>query len=173
MRGKSQRQTHWITQQSRLFRKFLAKWVCMSSLLNLISHLWIHSPEGFFTFTSCPLAASTSYGPIWMDKNIIFLTTDKKGATWLMFICLPRWRGITDSPKQQKKLSKSSCFFGEFIGTPCGSYKVGDIDIDEITIFNRCTRDITGHLPGAPNVTFRKISVRKTIGDREFSEHFL
>ena len=30
--------------------------------------------------------------------------------------------------------------------TPCGSYKVGDIDIDEITIINRCTRDITGHL---------------------------
>ena len=26
---------------------------------------------------------------------------------------------------------------------------------------------------GAPNVTFRKISVRKTIGDLEFSEHFL
>ena len=43
-------------------------------------------------------------------------------------------------------MSKSSCFFGEFLVTPCGSYKVGDIDIDEITIINRCTRDITGHL---------------------------
>ena len=41
-------------------------------------------------------------------------------------------------------MSKSSCFFGEFLGTPCGSYKVGDIDIDEITTIDRCTRDITG-----------------------------
>ena len=63
-----------------------------------------------------------------------------------MFICLPRWRGITGSPKQEKKMSKSSCFFGEFRGTPCSSYKVGDIDIDEITTIDRCTRDITGHL---------------------------
>ena len=63
-----------------------------------------------------------------------------------MFICLPRWRGISGSPKQEKKMSKSSCFFGEFRGTPCSSYKVGDIDIDEITTIDRCTRDITGHL---------------------------
>ena len=43
-------------------------------------------------------------------------------------------------------MSKSSCFFKELLGTPCGSYKVGDIDIDEITTIDRCTRDITGHL---------------------------
>ena len=63
-----------------------------------------------------------------------------------MFICLPRWRVITGSPKQEKKMSKLSCFLGEFLGTPCSSYKVGDIDIDEITTIDRCTRDITGHL---------------------------
>ena len=63
-----------------------------------------------------------------------------------MFICLSRWRGITGSPKQEKKMSKSSCFFREFFGTPYGSYKVGDIDIDEITTIDRCTRDITGYL---------------------------
>ena len=39
-------------------------------------------------------------------------------------------------------MSKSSCFFKELLGTPCGSYKVGDIDIDEITTIDRCTRDI-------------------------------
>ena len=43
-------------------------------------------------------------------------------------------------------MSKSSCLFKELFGTPCGSYKVGDIDIDEITTIDRCTRDITGHL---------------------------
>ena len=45
-----------------------------------------------------------------------------------------------------KKMSKSSCFFKELLWTPCGSYKVGDIDIDEITPIDRCTQDITGHL---------------------------
>ena len=53
--------------------------------------------------------------------------------------------GITGSPKQEKKMSKSSCFFGEFLVTPCSSYNVGDIDIDEITTIDRCTgilRDI-------------------------------
>ena len=29
------------------------------------------------------------------------------------------------------------------------------------------------HVPGAPNGNFRKISVRKTIWDLEFSEHLL
>ena len=43
-------------------------------------------------------------------------------------------------------MSKSSCFFGEFLGTPCGSYKDGDIEIDELTTIDRCTWDITGHL---------------------------
>ena len=43
-------------------------------------------------------------------------------------------------------MSKSSCFFKKLLGTPCGSYKVGDIDIDEITTIDRCTWDITGHL---------------------------
>ena len=43
-------------------------------------------------------------------------------------------------------MSKSSCFFKELLGTPCGSYKVGDIGIYEITTIDRCTRDITGHL---------------------------
>ena len=43
-------------------------------------------------------------------------------------------------------MSKSSCFFKELVGTPCGSYKVGDIGIYEITTIDRCTRDITGHL---------------------------
>jgi len=43
-------------------------------------------------------------------------------------------------------MSKSSCFFKELLGTPCGSYKVGDIDINGITTIDRCTRDITGHL---------------------------
>ena len=32
---------------------------------------------------------------------------------------------------------------------------------------------ISRHLPGAPNVNFRKISVLKTIWDLEFSEHLL
>ena len=32
---------------------------------------------------------------------------------------------------------------------------------------------LSGNWAGAPNVNFRKISVRKTISDLEFSEHFL
>ena len=48
--------------------------------------------------------------------------------------------------QSRKKMSKSSCFFKKLLGTPCGSYKVGDIDIDEITTIDRCTWDITGHL---------------------------
>ena len=48
--------------------------------------------------------------------------------------------------QSRKKMSKSSCFFKELLGTPCGSYKVGDIGIYEITTIDRCTRDITGHL---------------------------
>ena len=43
-------------------------------------------------------------------------------------------------------MSKSSCFFGEFLGTPCGSYKDKDIDIDKIATIDRCTWDITGYL---------------------------
>ena len=35
------------------------------------------------------------------------------------------------------------------------------------------TANHAGHISGAPNVNFRKISVRKTIWDLEFSEHLL
>ena len=36
-----------------------------------------------------------------------------------------------------------------------------------------CVADFRVEKPGAPNANFRKISVRKTIWDLEFSEHLL
>ena len=39
--------------------------------------------------------------------------------------------------------------------------------------FRQISLHFSSHKPGAPNVSFRKISVRKTIWDLEFSEHLL
>lgn len=45
-----------------------------------------------------------------------------------------------------KKMSQSTCFFGNLLKTPCGSYTHGEIVFDETTTIDKCTRDITSHL---------------------------
>ena len=60
------------------------------------------------------------------------------------------------------------------------SQKIPSFHTENYELFNfdaldpvECVADFRVEKPGAPNVNFRKISVRKTIWDLEFSEHLL
>ena len=60
------------------------------------------------------------------------------------------------------------------------SQKIPEFPHENYELFNfdtldpvECVADFRVEKPGAPNTNFRKISVRKTIWDLEFSEHLL
>ena len=51
--------------------------------------------------------------------------------------------GISHKPR---KMSESTCFFGELLMSPFGSYTHGETVFEEFTTVDQCTRNIAGHL---------------------------
>ena len=43
-------------------------------------------------------------------------------------------------------MSESTCFFGELLMSPFGSYTHGETVFEEFTTVDQCTRNIAGHL---------------------------